>query len=100
MRFTLGLLCSLFLAGCVTHVDKQWVNRFEYDRNVEKPRWTVEQLHRDQQVCQKSAYYLARGAFFIDMKQYESVYRECMEGERGWRVEGEEGKGDSGMGTQ
>ena len=91
MRFVLGLICSLCLAGCVTQVDKHWVDRFKYDSNVKKPHWTVEQLHQDQEVCQKSAYYLARGAFFMDMKEYESVYRKCMEEDRGWQVQKEEG---------
>jgi len=96
MRFAMGLLCSLVLAGCVTHVDKNWVDRFQYDSNVKKPHWTVEELQRDQQACRESAYYLARGVFFMDMKEYETVYRQCMEEERGWEIKKEKEPGETG----
>ena len=96
MRFAMGLLCFLFLAGCVTHVDKNWVDRFQYDSNVKKPEWTAETLQRDQEACRDSAYYLARGAFFMDMKEYESVYYKCMEEERGWQITKEEETAEAG----
>ena len=87
MRYLLTVVCCLFLVGCVTNkIDKAWVNQFKYDHNALKEKWTDEQLQQDQETCQKSAFYLARGAFFIDKGEYERLYKKCMEEERGWRL--------------
>ena len=87
MKYILTVVCCLFLVGCVTNqIDKQWVNQFKYDHNVHQEKWTDEQLQQDQETCQESAFYLARGAFFIDKEEYERLYKKCMEEERGWRL--------------
>jgi hypothetical protein len=87
MRYVLTVACCLFLVGCVTNqIDKQWVNQFKYDHNANVEKWTQEQLQQDQDTCQESAFYLARGAFFLDKEEYERLYRSCMEEDRGWRL--------------
>ena len=87
MRYVLTVVCCLLLAGCVTmQIDKAWVEQFKYDHNTFNEKLTDEQLQQDQDACQKSAFYLARGAFFIDKVEYEKLYRSCMEEERGWRL--------------
>lgn len=87
MRYVLTAVCCLLLVGCVTNqIDKTWVNQFKYDHNAIHKNWAYEQLQQDQDTCQKSAFYLARGAFFIDKEEYERLYRSCMEEDRGWRL--------------
>ena len=87
MRYVLTVVCCLILVGCVTNqIDKAWVDQFNYDHNAFKEKWTDEQLQQDQGTCQKTAFYLARGAFLIDKVEYERLYKKCMEEERGWRL--------------
>ena len=87
MRLTLTFVCCLLFAGCAatTQIDKQWVNQFPYDHNINKEKWTEAELKNDQDACQESAFYRARGIFFMDKPEYERLYKKCMEEERGWR---------------
>jgi hypothetical protein len=88
MRSVLIAVCFLLLAGCAatTHIDKQWVNQFKYDQNAYEKHWTEARLQQDQEACQDSAFYLARGAFFMDKAEYERLYKNCMEEDRGWSL--------------
>lgn len=87
MRYVLTVVCCLLFVGCVTmQIDKAWVNQFEYDHNTLNEKWSHERLQQDQEACQKSAFYRARGAFIMDKEEYKRLYRSCMEEERGWRL--------------
>ncbi|MBW1774192.1 MAG: hypothetical protein JRJ51_11890 [Deltaproteobacteria bacterium] len=87
MRYVLTVVCCLLLVGCVTNqIDKAWVNQFKYDHNANNEKWTDAQLQQDQETCQESAFYLARGAFFMDKEEYARLYKKCMEEEGGWRL--------------
>lgn len=86
MRLILIAVCLLLLAGCAatTQIDKQWVNQFPYNQNLYEKKWTEAELKKDQEACQESAFYRARGAFFMDRLEYERLYKKCMEDDRGW----------------
>jgi hypothetical protein len=86
MRLLFTGVCCLFLSGCVTtQIDRQWVNQFNYDHNIYGEKQTEAELKKDQETCQESAFYRARGSFFMDKEEYARLYKKCMEEERGWR---------------
>lgn len=101
MKPLLTAVCCLLLAGCAatTQIDKQWVTQFQYDHNVNNEKWASKDLTQDQETCQESAFYRARGAFFMDKVEYERLYRKCMEEERGWRLSETEEQKDPGTKT-